>query len=267
MMDKPDNKVPYRQPGKRNPVKDVLTDAGRRAMNRAAEKEAEISLRTSLENPTDAKGKPVAGHVVKKIAAERLLTLAGSNLDFDFHFAAGAFVSKLKYQWGCATSVSDLWKTFLELIQAAELDQAVEFAKRYASAFRWVVAGHVHRLALQYQERPNAIVTIEVWQKKKQIFHVGVQRDGKRRMIPLDRSPEHPTIVFAGSKIHQFIALKDFIRIMGRGNKRIEAALKSGISKFSFPPEALVDEDIALNVSPPKDEDLAKIRRMFSALF
>jgi len=259
-------KVPYSKPGKRSLFKDIFTDAGRRAMNRAAEKEAEISLRTALKNPTDPKGKPVAAHLVKKIAAERLTTQAGSNLDLDFDFATNVFLSKLKYQWGCAPDISTLWKSFLGLVEEADPDHAAEFAKHYASAFRWSVAGHVHRLDLEYHERPEAIVTVEIWRKNKKYFSVGVQRNGTRRMMDSDRPPEHPMILFAGTKIHPFIAPKDFRMAQEMGGKRFLAALRSGKFKFSPRPEILVDQDSVLNIAPPTDEDLPEIRLMVRAL-
>ena len=162
------------------------------------------------------------------LAAERLVNWADSNPVLAFDYASNAFASTLRYQWGCATYISKLWNIFRKLVEVAAPDQAVEFAKQYASAFRWVVAGHVHRLNLEYEQRPEAILAVEFWRKKKERFLVGVQRDGNRRMMPPDRTPENPMIAFAGTKMPHFIAPSDFKTIKKMGSKRFLAALESG---------------------------------------
>jgi hypothetical protein len=60
-MKDPRKKVPYTKPSKRNPLKDIPSDAARRAKHREAEKEAETELRKALGNPTDANGQRLAG--------------------------------------------------------------------------------------------------------------------------------------------------------------------------------------------------------------
>jgi len=265
-MKKPRKRVPYYKPSKRSLMKDIFTDAGRRALNRAAEKEAENCLRAALDNPTDTKGKPIAAHLLKKIAAERLVTSEGSDPIVDFYYATEAFISKVRYRWGCGLSISSLWRTFLRLVQEADPRKAAEFAKHYDSAFRWYVAGHMHRLHMEYEERPDAIVKVEIWHKRNECFFVGVQRDGDRRMMPSDCPPEFPILLFAGAKMHHFIAPKDLVRIKRMGSKRFLAALKSGKIKFSQRPEALLDQDTLLNITPPTDDDLPEIRRSLSGL-
>src|ERR1043166_662087 len=105
-MKKDKQKVAYHKESKRNVMNDVLTEAGRRAKNRAAEKEAEGRLRRALENPTDTNGKPIAGHLLKRIAAERLVTSIGPCSAGTFDYAARIFLAELKYLWGCYTPVS-----------------------------------------------------------------------------------------------------------------------------------------------------------------
>ena len=123
-MKKPQKKVAYLKPGKRNPMQDIQTNAARRAKVLAAARQAESRLRTALNHPTNPNGKPVAAHLVTKIAAERLQSWDGSNHNSNFDFAAMIFLEKLEYQPGCTTSISTLWKTFLKLVEDADLDCA-----------------------------------------------------------------------------------------------------------------------------------------------
>ncbi len=269
-MRKPREKVPYRKPSKRNPMLDIPTEAARRAKVLAAEREADSRLRTALDNPTNARGKPVAAHLLKKIAAECLITREGSNHNRAFDFATKAFMQKLNYQWGCAPSISALWKTFLSLVAEVDPDCAAGFAKNYASAFRWCLAGHVHRLDMERDALPNSIVVVEIWKTRTGDIAVGIQRDGRRRLIPTDQPPDIPMIIFAGSKIHHFPASQDLKRIEKMvkeiGERRLFAELESGRFKFSARPVALVDEDAVLNVARPADDDLAAIRQALSIL-
>src|SRR6266508_416380 len=94
-MKKLRKKVAYRTASKRNLMMDILTDAGRRAKHRAAEKLAEAELRAALDYPRDEKGKPIAGHIVKTIAASFIHPSSGIDRAIDFEFAAGQFLRRL----------------------------------------------------------------------------------------------------------------------------------------------------------------------------
>ncbi len=117
---------------------------------------------------------------------------------------------------------------------------------------------------------PNSIAVVEIWKTRTGDIAVGIQRDGRRRLIPTDQPPDIPMIIFAGSKIHHFIASQDLKRIEKMvkeiGERRLFAELESGRFKFSARPVALVDEDAVLNVARPADDDLAAIRQALSIL-
>jgi len=260
-MKPPRKKVPYKKSSKRNPMLDISTVAGRRAKNRASEKNAEQRLRAALKNPTDCKGQPVTGHLLKTIAAERLSIVDGSSPASVFDHATRKFFSALKYSWGCVPIISSLWKTFLDLVESGDADIASEFAKNYASAFRWCVTGHIHRLGIEYENQAHAIVMVEIWKNKTGYYSVGVQRNGERRIMPSDFPPECPMIVFAGTQIPHFIAPQDLERIRRMGTKRFLAESQSGKFKFSPRPLALITEDTLLNVAAPTETDLDQIRQ------
>ena len=264
-MKTPQKKDTYVKVGKRNAMTDILTDAGRRAKNRAAEKEAEERLRNALQNPTDSKGKPVAAHELTRMAAERVTT-SGSDSRGKFGFASRIFLSHLKYQWGSAPSVSELWKLFLSLARKVDSESASDFAKNYEFAFRWCLAGHLNRIESEYLQRPEAIVMVEIYEDKAGVFSVARLQDGSRRVMLKDAPPEQPMIAFAGSRIHSFLAPRDLKKLRQLGAKAALAALESGRFKFSERPLEILDEDMVLNVARPTPDSLAKIQRDFCFL-
>jgi len=266
-MKKPRERVPYTKPSKRNPMQDIHTDAARRAKLLAAEKDADARLRSALGNPTDKRGKPVAGHIVRTMAASHLVSSAGQSVADDFVFAAGMFLSKLKYQLAYAVSVSSLWKTFLDLVEAADAHFAREIAYGYESAFRWYVAGCVQRIDSEYDRLPDAIVSFEIWNNKGQRKFIAVQQDGVRRVYPPDKFPEPPMLLRAGTKVHEFIAVKDLKQMRQIGFKRFCAEIRSGKRKLSPRSLILVHEDTLINVARPNDSDLAEIRRNLTGFF
>lgn len=172
----------------------------------------------------------------------------------------------MKYSWGCAPSISSLWKTFLDLVEAGNPDTAMEFARSFAAAFRWCVAGHTHRLGNEHQRQPHAIAMIEIWENKTGCYCVGVQGNGERRIMPSDRPPESPMIVSAGTKIPHFIAPQDLQRLRRMGSKQLLEEVESGKFKLSPRPSVLITEDTLLNVAAPTEIDLDKIRPVIGSL-
>lgn len=266
-MKKSRKKVPYTKPSKRNPMVDIDTDAARRAKLLSAEKEAAAKLRAALDDPKNNKGKPVAGHVVMAIAASHLISSAGQSVTDDFGFAVDAFLSKFKYQPASMVSISSLWRTFLDLVQAADAHFAREIAYGYNSAFRWYVAGFLHRIKSEYDRLPNAIVTVEIWDIKGQFKHIAVQRDGVRRLLPPDKFPEPPMLLQAGTEVHEFIAVNDLKLMSKIGFKRFFAEIKSGKRKLTPRSLKLLHEDTLINVACPPDSDLVEIRRYLTSWF
>ena len=260
-MKKSCKKVPYNKQSKRNPMLDIQSDAGRRAKNRVAEKKSDNELRAALAYPKDGKGKPIAGHLVKTLAANQLRANPGKSHALDFEFALEEFLSKLTYQrWGYATTISSLWRTFLELIEETDPENVRQVAETRERDFRFCVLGHVHRLNLEYDRLPYALEAIEIWRGRKGITQIGVQRDGQRRVIPHDEPPEPPMVWHAGSKISVFIAPRDLERMRKMGCDRFVAAYKAGKIELSPRPLALLTEDTILNVAPPAAADLVEVR-------
>ena len=257
---RPRKEVPYRAVGKRNPTKDISTAAGRRAKHRASDKKADQWLRAAIKNPTDSKGQLLAGHIVKTIAAERLIAVDGSCEASVFDYAVKHFLGTLKYSWGCSPRIASLWKSFLQLVETGNAEIARQFTRNYATAFRWCVAGHIHRLDTEYGNLPDAIVMVETWKIKNRHFFVGVQQDGKRCIMPSNPLPENPMLVYSGTTVPTFVAPQDWKRIKQFGFKRVLAQLKSGKFKPSPPTSELIVEDTLLNVAAPSEADLDKIR-------
>lgn len=265
-MKKSRQKVPHLEAGKRNPMQDICTAAGRTAKHREFDMGADQQLRAALNHPTDLNGQPLVGHRLKTIAAERLVTVDSSSSTSVFDSAASLFLGAMKYSCGCAPSISSLWKSFLGLVEAGSPDTAMDFARSYATAFRWCVAGHIHRLADEHQRQPHSIVMVEIWENTGGRYSVGVQNNGERRMMPTDRPPESPMIVFAGTKVPHFIAPQDLQRMRRMGSKQLREELESGKFKFSPRPLALKTEDTLLNVAAPTEIDLGKIRPVIGSL-
>jgi hypothetical protein len=267
-MKKPRKKVPYKKPSKRNPVLDIQSDAGRRAKNRVAEKTSDNELRAALAYPKDGKGKPIAGHLVKTLAANQLRANPGTSHALDFEFAVEQFLSKLTYQrWGYATTISSLWKTFLKLIGETDPENVRQVAQTRERDFRFCVVGHVHRLNLEYDRLPYAIEVIEIWRGRKGVTQIGVQRDGQRRVIPHDQPPEPPMVWHAGGSVSVFIAPEDLKRMRKMGYDRFVAAYKAGKIELSPRPLELLTEDTVMNVAPPTAADLVELRKNLAMIF
>jgi|GEM_PF-3385802 len=264
-MKKAHKKVPYHKEGKRNPMLDISTAAGRRAKNRVAEKTSENELRAALAYPKDGKGKPIASHLVKKIAASQLRSNPGISYAIELEFALDQFLSKLTYQrWGYATTISSLWKSFLKVIGESDPENVRHVAENHKRDFRFCVVGHVHRLNLEYARLPHAIAMVEIWKGKKGRTQIGVQRDGQRRIIPRDQTPEPPMVWHAGTSVPAFIAPVDLKRMHKMGTKRFIAAYESGKIELSLRLDELLTEDTLLNVAPPTPADINAIRKLFT---
>jgi hypothetical protein len=206
---------------------DISTDAGRTAKNRAADKKAEQCLRAAVGNPINEKGHPVPGHLLKTIASVRLHRVEVSSPVSIFDELMTCFLNPLTYSWGTIFSVSNLWNAFLELVTSVDIEIAMELARNYVHAFRWCVAGHLHLLNRDYESRPDAIIGVEIWSGKAGCISVAVRRNGEKSTIPPDYSPENPRIVFAGTRVHEFLAPQDWKRLHRIGHKRFWEAHRS----------------------------------------
>jgi hypothetical protein len=264
-MKTPRKKVPYSKPSKRNPMQDIHTDAARRAKILAAEKEADTKLRSVLGNPTDKKGRPVAGHIVRAIAASHLVSSAVQSVAYDFGFAADTFLRKLTYHPAYMVRVSSLWKVFLNLLETADANFAREIARGYESAFNWYVVGCLQRIHAEYDRLPNAIVTVEIWDFKGQYKQIAVQRDGHRRELQRDAPPDPPMLLRAGAEVREFIAANDLKRMRQIGFKRFFTEIESGQRHHSPRSLQLLHEDTLINVAPPTEPELAEIRRFLTS--
>ncbi len=266
-MKQTQNKAVYRRAGKRNVMKDISTPAGRQAKNRNAEKIAEQKLRKALDHPKDEKGKPVSGHLVTTLAANRLHAVSEHDCEWDFEITSGLFLEKLTYQpWGYATTVASLWDTFLQMVEKANIDSACDFAKFYRRDFKLYVIGHVQRLNLEYSRLPGALKTIEIYIQDNRETNFGVQNDGVRRFLPLDAPPEHPVFVRAGSRLALWLAPEDRRRLIQFGHDEFFKALASKKFKLSPRPKELFTEDTLLNVAPPNGVDLDEIGKAIHSL-
>lgn len=248
-------------------MQDIHTDAARRAKILAAEKEADTKLRSALGNPTDKKGRPVAGHIVRAIAASHLVSSAVQSVAYDFGFAADTFLCKLTYHPAYMMHVSSLWKVFLNLLETADANFAREIARGYESAFNWYVVGCLQRIHAEYDHLPDAIVTVEIWDFKGQYKHIAVQRDGNRRELQRDAPPDPPMLLRAGTEVHEFIAANDLKRMRQIGFERFFAEIKSGKHKLSPRTLRLLHEDTLINVALPTASDLTEIRRYLKSFF
>lgn len=243
-------------------MKDIFTDAGRTATNRAVGKEAELQLRAALNDPRDEKGRPVALHHVKTLAASAIRASPGTDRESDFEFAAGLFLERLTYKrWGYTTTVSSLWNTFLQLVDEASPDCTRDFARTHMRDFHFCVVGHVQRLNLEYDRLPHALKTIQIWSSKNGNMQVGVQNDGVHRVIPFDEPPAPPMLWRPGSKIPHWIAPEDLKRMRKMGCENFVDAYKSGKIELSPRPMELLTEPTLLNVAPPTAADLVEIRK------
>jgi hypothetical protein len=266
-MKKSRKKVAYTQQSKRDLMRDIHTDAGRRAKILAAEKEANERLRSAVGNPIGKSGKPVARYVVQTIAAEHLLCSPGHSAADDFTFAADRFLRKLTYRPAYLLSIPRLWKLFLVLLDTANSNFASEIARGYESPFRWLVAGCVQRIDSEYHLLPNAIVNIEILKFKEKRKLIAVLRDGKRREIQPDEPPAPPLLLRAGTQVHEFVAPKDLAGMRQIGSARFLAEIKSGKRKLSPRPLKLLHEDTLINVAPPTGPDLVEICRDLKSWF
>lgn len=121
--------------------------------------------------------------------------------------------------------------------------------------------GHVQRLKLEYERLPYAFKVIEIWKSKDGNVQIGVQNDGKRRVIPFDQPPEPPMLWRAGAKVSHWIAPEDLKRMKKMGHKQFLANLDSGKIKLLPRPIELLTEDTFLNVAPPTPADLIEISK------
>lgn len=260
-MKSPRKKVAYRKQGKRNPMLDIATPAGRRAKNLAANKEADMRLSDALGRPCKLDGQPLSGHLLKTIAASRLTARNGSRSGDAFEYAAQDFFRHLKYSWGLCTAVRDVWQSFIEVVASVDKGMASQFLRDNEAAFRWCLTGHVHRMQLEYEKEPQAIQKVEIWSGDTGNISIGVQNDGERRVMPHDRPPEHPALVAAGTTIHHFIAPEDLKTMHKIGHERFLKEIESGKRSSRPRPPFLVTEDAVLNVAFPDEVELTKVRR------
>jgi hypothetical protein len=259
------NKVAYKKPSKRSPLVDIPTDAARRAKVLEAEKHAKSRLRVALGNPTDSRGKPVAGHVVTKIAADQLLATSDGSTVLDFEYLAHKFMSGLSYRHGFSIPVAGLWNTFIRQVEAGDADFAVTIARGFETAFRWYLAGYIHLIESDYAKLPHSIEMIEIWDGIKGHRLVAVQRDGNRRALERDQAPEHPALIRAGTKIYEFVARQDLRLMKQIGNAKFLAELKTG--KRALSPRALIlmTEDTLINIQPPSPASLEAFRQQVAS--
>lgn len=267
-MKKARKKVPYTKASKRNVMRDVRTDAGRRAKARSADKAAIEKLRAVLGHPADKKGKPLAGHLVKTLAAGRLASSVGQNVEYDFRAAVEMFLGGLKYLPGFSVSVDFLWKTLIGTLEKADAQFMREVVNDYQTVFRWYVAGYVHRIKGEYDRLPGAIVAVEVWTtKKKQRRLVAVQRDGNRREFQQKDWPESPTLLRAGTEFQPALAASDVDKIRRIGAKRFLREIVSKKRKLTPPASGPLHEDMLVNVAMPTEAELSAIQRDIKGYF
>ena len=266
-MSKRLKKSPYKQSSKRNSMLDIQTNAGRRAKHREAEQQAGTRLREAVGNLVDKKGRPLAGHIIANIAANRLISSPGQSASYDFEASVYLFLSSLSYFPNATVSVSLLWSTFLRLLEEANPNFAREIAGTYKIPFSWYVAGFVHRLRTEYDCRPEAIVTVEIWDDNGKLNHIGVQRDGNRRTIDLNNYPESPTMLRAGSELHMYFAGEDVEQMKQIGMKRFVKEIISRKRKLAPRPGGMLHEDNLVNVAMPTESDLAAVRHDIKKYF
>jgi len=246
---------------KRNPFKKRMTGAGRAKKHRTGKQE-------SMQKISQALGSPNAKEPdLLRIAAARLQGVGKGNPLLDFEFAAATYLSELNWESGNTIPVERFWQQLLELVEAQDPDLAQTFAKEFKLQFLWCVVGHVQRLQIEYAQRPESIVTVEIWNKGGKRTFVGVRRDGKKELFPADGAypRSDPWICFAGTRARPRLSAADFERLKQMDPKQAVELLESGKLNISYPPEVLLfTADTVFNVAMPSNlERLSSSFRTF----
>ncbi len=245
---KPHRRAADWQEGKTRPR--IKTDAKRAKDYRQTNAAALEAIRRALKLPKESVPK------VLSIAAARFENAGPDNPVLDFDCAAEAYLRELTWQVGSAVPVRHYWNQMLEVVATHAPQLASEFAKNHSQDFRWCLTGHIHRLRLEYDQRPDAVEFIEIWQREggQRVF-VAVRHDGKRYQLDRSDFPRFgPWICpaggrYPGAKTGDVKGLKD-IGEADQFNIRALAALRAATFHLTTD-TALATEDTVLNVAPP----------------
>ena len=259
-------KAPHFEDAKRNPFKKRMTSAGRANKHRKTKQHALTRLSFALGHSDDPGGqrKRQPQTELLNIAAARLESVGKGDALFDFSFAAESYLHELRWESGNSIPVDSYWEQLLRLVGEVNTELAQTFAAEFKLPFRWCILGHVQRLHAEYTQRPEAVQTIEIYQKRYRKRHkttlVAVRRDGTRFVL---RDPDYPRkepwVCLAGTFARPPLAVADYKRLLGLNPKHALSLLKSGKFKFTHPKPELFTRDTVFNVAKPRELDRVRL--------
>lgn len=220
---------------------------------RLRQRENHERLTKNLGRLKAVQGCPSVNHSqAVEMAADNLASQPAGGLARFLLSLAHVFFEPLEYQLAQVNPVDHYWRKFVDLVEAQDQNFAQALLTGgYEQSFRWLAFGHVQRLSVLFEQRPEAVKTVEIYEDSVgKITPVARCNDGKSFVIPEDYFNEAPEVYFPGERFTLPVHPDDAKRLEGQPK---QIWVPTSPEPLKARPTELLRQALLVNVGLPDD--------------